>query len=745
MARRDAWGGAGTAAAAAAAVIIAQHVAAKATRDTLFLSSFPVGRWPTMLAWASIVSIGVAVVAGRAMARLGPGRVMPATCALSAALLLGIATLATAHPGAAAVLLFLQVAAIGPIVISGFWSLFNERFDPRSARRAIARVGGFGTLGGLAGGLMGNEVAKRAGMVTMLPILAALHLLAAVPLHFLARETRTLTPASKDAPSLDAGFHYLVKRPYLRDVGLLMLLTTASAALLDFVFRQQASKAYSGDQLMAVFSTFHSAVALLAFLLQISLIRLALDRVPVSRAVATLPAAVLASCLGVLAFPGVLSSAIARGIETVMSNSIFRLGYELLYTPVAPNEAPDQGAHRRGCRPGRRRARRRSHAARPDAVGPPAERRSADRIRAARRARTRGLAASEPRLRARARGEPEKPGRESRIAGAPGHEPDLRPHDVPHLDREAAPGGPASGRARRPASHAVRPVGIVGPAGAVGAPPLADTTDRQRDLVSGDVDRARRALGPEPLPVDLVPWAIPLLADDGIAPEVTRALRKAGPQAIDPLVQTLLDPERPVEVRRRIPRILSAFADERVVQGLLRGLEDVRFRVRLQCGWALAHLHEVAPELPIDRERVLAAVLREVEIEKHVWGGHREMERLEDPADSPLVEDYVRERASASLQHIFTLLSAALPEQALLRLAYNGLHTDDSQRRGTALEYLDSVLPSAIKEAVWPFLEDRGRPPRQTRTREEIITELTSMNESMRIGIAELRKPPPEE
>ena len=49
----------------------------------------------------------------------------------------------------------------------------------------------------------------------------------------------------------------------------------------------------------------------------------------------------------------------------------------------------------------------------------------------------------------------------------------------------------------------------------------------------------------------------------------------------------------------------------------------------------------------------------------------------------------MRERASASLQHIFTLLSAALPEQALLRLAFNGLHTDDSQRRGTALEYLD--------------------------------------------------------
>jgi hypothetical protein len=256
-------GGSGAAAAAAAAaVIFAQQVASKATRDTLFLSFFPVGRWPAMLAWASLVSIVVAVVAARAMTRLGPRRVMPATCALSAALLLGIAALATARSGMAAVLLFLHVAAIGPVVISGFWLVFNERFDPRTARHTIARVGGFGTLGGLAGGLMANEVAKRAGVVTMLPILAALYLLAALPLHFLARDTRMPTPAGEDAPPLGAGLRLLVTRPYLRDLGLLLLLATASAALLDYVFRQQASKAYSGAQLMAVFSTFHSAVAL---------------------------------------------------------------------------------------------------------------------------------------------------------------------------------------------------------------------------------------------------------------------------------------------------------------------------------------------------------------------------------------------------------------------------------------------------------------------------------------------------
>jgi len=74
------------------------------------------------------------------------------------------------------------------------------------------------------------------------------------------------------------------------------------------------------------------------------------------------------------------------------------------------------------------------------------------------------------------------------------------------------------------------------------------------------------------------------------------------------------------------------------------------------------------------------------------------------------------------------------------RLAFNGLHAGDTQQRGTALEYLDVVLPPVVKEALWPFLEERGRPPRPTRTREQIIADLISINESMGISIAELRR-----
>ncbi len=51
------------------------------------------------------------------------------------------------------------------------------------------------------------------------------------------------------------------------------------------------------------------------------------------------------------------------------------------------------------------------------------------------------------------------------------------------------------------------------------------------------------------------------------------------------------------------------------------------------------------------------------------------------------------------LAHVFNLLSLILPREPL-RIAYRGLHTDDPRLRGTALEYLDRVLPPRVQAAL---------------------------------------------
>jgi hypothetical protein len=87
---------------------------------------------------------------------------------------------------------------------------------------------------------------------------------------------------------------------------------------------------------------------------------------------------------------------------------------------------------------------------------------------------------------------------------------------------------------------------------------------------------------------------------------------------------------------------------------------------------------------------------------------------------------------------VFTLLALVLPSEAL-RIAFRGLHTDDQGLRGTALEYLESVLPPEIRDRLWWVLAD-GRPPAYARPQGETLTNLLRSHQSIRLNLEALKK-----
>ena len=93
------------------------------------------------------------------------------------------------------------------------------------------------------------------------------------------------------------------------------------------------------------------------------------------------------------------------------------------------------------------------------------------------------------------------------------------------------------------------------------------------------------------------------------------------------------------------------------------------------------------------------------------------------------MDEFLKDRAGQSLAHVFTLLSLVLPT-APLQIAYRGLHTDDPKLRGTALEYLEGVLPQDIRQRLWPFLGPRAagaaRRPRSATRSSPICCDRTS-------------------
>jgi hypothetical protein len=236
----------------------------------------------------------------------------------------------------------------------------------------------------------------------------------------------------------------------------------------------------------------------------------------------------------------------------------------------------------------------------------------------------------------------------------------------------------------------------------------------------------------------LVPHVIPLLAWDPVAEDAVRALRKSAEERLGTLTDALLDPNQPFAVRRRLARVFSICVSQRAVDALLLALDDTRFEVRFQCGRSLSAILAKNSLVRIDRERIFEVVRREVTVSRPVWQSHRLLDAIADERAS-FVDEFIKDRAGQSLAHVFVLLALVLPATPL-QIAYRGLHTSDPALRGTALEYLEGVLPVDIRNRLWPFLGTGGPANVGARGREEILADLLRSNDSIVLNLQELRR-----
>ncbi|WP_437672922.1 hypothetical protein [Sorangium sp. So ce131] len=805
-------------AAIASGAMIAQQVAGRATRDALFLASFGAAGVPRAMAAGAVLSFSAVLLLSRALLRFSPARVVPATFAVSAVLLALEWALALRSLAAAALAFYLHVAVFGATLISAYWSLVNERFDPHTARLSMGRIAGGGTLGGVIGGLFAWRAGRFMDAPTMLLALAGTSALTAWATHrlgaSLSREPGAVgfprasgDVASNEAPAdagsaADAavasaaagasasaagastsaagastsaaaggmGLAALRDSGHLRDLALLVGLGAVSGALFDVALSAEAAAAMRDrNELLSFFALFHLAVSLLSFVVQSLAATLSLDRLGLAATIGILPAAVLASSLSVVVAPRLWAAAIVRSTEAVLRNSLFRSGYELLYTPLSPDQKRsvktliDVGFDRIGTAAGSGlamlllaaspggslplllglgcaaagvtllftprlhrgyvaalegslisgavsldpqnvvdRTTRRTLSGTVDAL-------SRDKVlaelAALRKAAPGGRAATGDGDRTSYAG---ASGPISRGGGpiSRGAGPISRGAGPRSVDGREPGAGARSAEAR---AFAEGPLSARAASAALAADPVLAAT---ADLRSGDAERVRRALAGELAPA-LVPHVIPLLEREGLLSDALRALRGVAPRATGQLLDALLDPSLSLAVRRRIPRVLQACPTQRAADGLMLGLADERFEVRYQCGVALARLLQQRAPIHLRREDVIESAKREIAADRQVWDAQPPNGELE--GEAPHLTRLLIERTSRSLEHVFRVLSLCL-EREPLEIAYRALHADDPHLRGTALEYLENVLPEPIRESLWPYLGARHVAPAEPRS-----------------------------
>ncbi len=721
------------AAVAAATVLIAFQTAAKATRDAVFLDNLPVTDLPLMVVAASFGSLALAYAFSWLMPVFGPAILVALTLAVSSLFLILEWFVLDVAPQAAAVILYLHYGAFGALLISGFWSIVNERFDPRTAKRHVGQIAAGATIGGLLGGVLAERVGAAGQLSAMLPALGGLHaIVAALILLTPLRRSPGRARYEREDRSV-SGLRVIAGMPYLRNLTLLVLVATVGEMLIDYVFKARAEVAIGGgESLLRFFAVFYTGVALLTVVVQAFAARFSLQRLGLTQTVALMPATMGVGSLAAILVPGLASAGVARGGEIVMRNSLYRAGYELLFTPLAARDKRaakslvDVGVVRVGDITGGLLV----QAVLAVGVASALNVLLGLALLLSLIAVYLAIALKRGYVRTLERSLVER-----------GRELDLE--EIEDVATRTA---------------IFRTLGDVDLSSVLGAtserPVHADVTvpaampettapDRHLDqlaaLRSRNADRVRRALTRRSLTVIDVPQVISLLAWDDVAADAIDALRPVASRHVGQLVDRMIDPDEEFAVRRRIPLVLSATPEQRAVDGLMRALADQRFEVRYRAGRVLSRLRDLDPSLTPDRALVTAIVLREVAVDDGVWKSRRLLDHMDDEEWSPMMDELLITRADRSLEHVFTLLSLVLPPSPL-KVAFRGLHTSDKQLRGTALEYLETALPGEVKSALWPFLDDDRQDRTGSRRASEVMQELLQSHQSIVTNLQELRR-----
>ena len=672
-----------------AAALIAQQVASNAVRDALFLTWFEVTSLPYFMGAAAVLAIPAAESSGRLLARFGPARVVPCILGVSSVLFLAEWRLLGANPRLASGLVYFHASVLGAIGISAFWSLLNERFDPHSAKALMARVAAAATLGGLAGGVGAERVAALMSQGALFILLGLSAGASVVGSAVIGRGM----PARRGPPAVQeerrSGWAEIRRVPLLRELALVVALAAALAALMDYRLKAEVvTWLGKGEPLVRFFGLFYAATGLAAFLLQAVLGRLILARIGLAGSVASHP--LLVGVAGVLGFvlPAPLRAILPRGLDVTLRGSIFRTGYELFYTPLpeatkrAAKSAVDVSADCIGKGAGAALIvllTRLDPVVALVAVNAAGVLTAGMEFTVARRLRGRYVTALEGGLKRQG---------EDLQQAAP-------PFDFTVATSMTGLDAVSIRRALNDAAE--RKVT------AAHDDPVVSAIASVR---SGDLQRVRQVLRAPPTDPVMIGAIIPLLANRAILDHVVKALSGFGPRAAGQLVDALLDPATPDIVRRRLPFVLKSCASILARDGLVQALAASNFEVRLRCGRALLALIDSHPELALAPPAVYAAVEREL---------------------TGVVDD------GAAREHVFNLLALVL-EREPVHIAALAFDSADMYLRGTALEYLETVLPPGIFAALVPRLVAAPAPVLHRRGAAAVRAELLEAASTIRMS-----------
>jgi len=333
--------------------LIASHTVLETARDALFLSRLPVGHLPFAYLAIAAVALGLSRVEHRVTGLL-PERA--GLVLWTAAAALGTLVCYALLPGGggpfavfgedvALYALYVWSGVVATWILLQFWSRLSGALSVTQAKRLYPLIGGGSAAGALLGSALATALAREVSAEALLLVAAfgfGASALVACGLSLEAFDANRARPEPIAAGEgrLIGDARRLVRQPYLRRVGVLVIVSAACLTVVDFTFKSTVVASVPAAELGVFFGGVAFALNALSLASQLVLAPWLLRRFDLGIALVVLPGLLVLGGVGLGAGFGLLAGLFVKGTDGALRYSVHRTASELLYVPLPDRLRP---------------------------------------------------------------------------------------------------------------------------------------------------------------------------------------------------------------------------------------------------------------------------------------------------------------------------------------------------------------------------------------------------------------------
>jgi len=272
--------------------------------------------------------------------RLLPRRwVFAATQAVMVGALVVFWTLFKSEQSWVSIAFYLWGILVGSLLISQFWSLANDIYDARQAKRLFGFIGGGASLGGIVGAGIAGQYARAIGTNNLLLVAAVLLGLCGLVVSTIARREKpsAAEPQESDEKGMSPreAIKLFFQSKHFQIIALVISFAAIGAGIIEQQLNMAVQEAIPGKDARTAFLgnvIFYSSIA--GFFIQMTLTSRVHRLLGIGFALLLLPVSLGGTAVLMLAIPALWTSTTARVLDTALRYTVDKTTREILFMPL---------------------------------------------------------------------------------------------------------------------------------------------------------------------------------------------------------------------------------------------------------------------------------------------------------------------------------------------------------------------------------------------------------------------------